>query len=314
MSEQEEMMNSTGNSSTTPVQAMTPSGISERQNEPKNLHLLAAQRQLYRDEKKYTGFWYLGSVVIAMLAVAASVSVFTKPHEPLIVLFWFLFAVGEFALLPNLRKPRIEAAIIQEKFDCDVLDLEWNDALAKEPDSKIIERAVERFNSKKNRDREWKRLENWYESPAIKDEPIHIARIACIKENIRWDSGQRREWASWIKWITIGILILLAVAGIQYNLLLKQYFSGLFLLIIPLLIAVYGHFSRHTEAAKRLDHLEGVLKDLYRDAIRQNADIEEITRRTRYLQTEICHHRMEDEPVLDWFYNKLGKKYAPAQI
>ena len=293
---------------------MTPSGIAERQNLHENLQLLAAQRQLYRKEKKCTGIWYLGSIIIAMVAAATSASAFTKPFEPLIVLLWFLFAAGEFALLPKLRKPRIEAAIIQEKFDCEVLDLEWNDALAKEPDPKIIERAIERFNSQKNRDHEWKRLENWYESPAIKAEPIHVARIACIKENIRWDSGQRREWASWIKWITIGILILLAVAGIQFNWLLKQYFSGLYLLIIPLLIAVYGHFTRHHDAAKRLDHLEDVLEDLDRDALRQNVDIDEITRRTRYLQTEICHHRMEDAPVFDWFYNKLGKKYAPAQI
>ena len=292
---------------------MTPCGIAERQNAQENLRLLAAQRQLYSKEKKRTGIWYLGSIIIAMVAVATSALAFTKPYEPVIIFLWILVATGEYVLLPSLRQPRIEAATIQERFDCNVLDLEWNDALTEEPDLKIVERAVEQFDRRKNRDQEWKKLENWYESPAIQTEPIHMARIACMKENIRWDSGQRREWARCITGITIGIIIILAVAGIQFDWLLKQYFTGLFLLVIPLLIAVLGHVTRHREAAKRLDHLARVLEDLRRDALREHVDIDEITRRTRYLQTEICHHRMEDVPVIDWFYNKLGKKYAPAQ-
>lgn len=292
---------------------MTPCGIAERQNAQENLRLLAAQRQLYSKEKKRTGIWYLGSIIIAMVAVATSALAFTKPYEPVIIFLWILVATGEYVLLPSLRQPRIEAATIQERFDCNVLDLEWNDALTEEPDLKIVERAVEQFDRRKNRDQEWKKLENWYESSAIQTEPIHMARIACMKENIRWDSGQRREWARCITGITIGIIIILAVAGIQFDWLLKQYFTGLFLLVIPLLIAVLGHVTRHREAAKRLDHLARVLEDLRRDALREHVDIDEITRRTRYLQTEICHHRMEDVPVIDWFYNKLGKKYAPAQ-
>ena len=291
---------------------MTPCGIAERQNAQENLRLLAAQRQLYSKEKKRTGIWYLGSIIIAMVAVATSALAFTKPYEPVIIFLWILVATGEYVLLPSLRQPRIEAATIQERFDCNVLDLEWNDALTEEPDLKIVERAVEQFDRRKNRDQEWKKLENWYESPAIQTEPIHMARIACMKENIRWDSGQRREWARCITGITIGIIIILAVAGIQFDWLLKQYFTGLFLLVIPLLIAVLGHVTRHREAAKRLDHLARVLEDLRRDALREHVDIDEITRRTRYLQTEICHHRMEDVPVIDWFYDKLGKKYAPA--
>jgi hypothetical protein len=293
---------------------MTPSGIAERQNMPENLRLLAAQRQLYTEEKTRTSIWYLVSIIIITIHFAAtSALALTQPYESLIVVLWLLVAMGELGLLPFLRQPRIEAATIQEKFDCDVLDLEWNDALTKEPDPKIIERAVDRFGRRKNPDQEWKKLKNWYESLAIQTEPIHMARITCIKENVRWDSGQRREWARWITVITIGIVIILVIGGIRYDWLLKQYFSGLFLLLIPPLLAVLGHVVHQREAANRLDRLERVLDDLRRDALREHVDIEAITRRTRYLQTEICRHRMEDVPVLDWFYKKLEKKYAPAR-
>jgi len=293
---------------------MIPSGIAERQNASENLRLLAAQRQLYSEEKTRTGIWYLASLlVITVHFAASSVSASVEPYESLIVVSWLLVAMGELGLLPFLRQPRIEAATIQEQFDCEVLDLEWNDALTEKPDPKNVERAIERFERRKKPNQEWEKLKNWYESPAIQNSPIHVARIACMKENIRWDSGQRREWARWITWITIGIVIILGIAGIRSDWLLKQYFSGFFLLMIPLFVAVATHVQRHHEAAKRLDRLEGVLEDLHRDSLRENVDIEEITRRTRYLQTEICRHRMEDVPVLDWLYNKLGKKYAPAR-
>jgi hypothetical protein len=294
---------------------MTPSGIAERQNMPKNIRLLAAQRQLYSEEKKRTGIWYLASLVVITVHFAAS-SAFAdiESYEPLIVVFWLLVAIGELGLLPFLRQPRIEAATIQEQFDCDVLDLEWNDALTEKPDPKIVERATERFDRRKNPDQEWKKLENWYESPSIQTEPIHVARITCIKENVRWDSGQRREWVRWIIAITIGIAIILVIGGIRCDWLMKQYFSGLFLLVIPPLVAVATHIQRHLDAANRLDRLKGVLENLRLDALLEHVDIEVIERRTRYLQTEICRHRMEDVPVLDWFYNLLGKKYAPARV
>ena len=293
------------------TQARTPSGIVERQNEPKNLQLLAAQRQLYSEEKIRTGSWYVVSLAIAILATGALTLV--KSYEPLITLLVLLVAAGELVLLPRLREPRSIAATIQELFDCQVLDQEWNDALAETPDPKAVERAVERFDKRKNREQEWKDLDNWYETPAIQTLPILQARIACLKENVRWDSGQRREWVWWVAGIAGGVVVLLAVVGILSDWLLKQYFSGSFLLTVPLIVAVSSHVARHLEAANRLDHLAGVIEDLRRDALREPVDDAKITRRTRYLQTEMCRHRMEDVPVLDWFYRKLGRKYAPAR-
>lgn len=289
---------------------MTLSGIAERQNAQENLRLLAAQRQLYSEEKKWTGIWYAGCLIIAVMATGTLTQY--KAYEPVVYFFVLMVAYGELSLLPWLRQPRIKAAIIQELFDHKVLGLEWNDALAEKPDPKDVEMAVERFNKRKNREREWKKLENWYENPAIQTEPILLARIACLKENVRWDSGQRREWVWWIKVIIAGFLILCAVAGLLLDWPLRQYFTGYFILLVPLLVAIINHVARHQEAAKRLDHLAGVIENLHLDALRETADSQEITRRTRYLQTEICHHRMEDVPVFDRIYNKLGKKYAPV--
>lgn len=292
---------------------MTPSDISERQNMPENLRLLAAQRQLYSEEKKRTGIWYVVSLFVAVFFLATSTLSSLKPFEPLLAFLVLVITLVELALLPKLRQPRILAATIQEQFDCEVLDLKWNDALTEKPETKAIEEAVMRFDKRKNREYEWKRLENWYENPTIQIAPIHIARIACLKENVKWDSGQRLEWVHWVEGTTVLLLVLFVGAGVFQDWRLSQYFSGYLLLLIPPFVAVRDHVVRHLEAIERLNRLRNVIENLHRDALIGTVDIAEITRRTRDLQTEICHHRMEGVPVLDWFYNKLGKKYAPAR-
>jgi hypothetical protein len=292
---------------------VTPSGIAERQNAQENLRLLAAQRQLYSEEKEKTQIWYAFSLSIAVLFLATSALTFLNPYEEILAFAVLVVTWAELSVLPQLRQSRIIAATIQEQFDCRVLDLEWNDALTDETDSTIIEEVVQRFNKRKNLKREWEMLENWYENPTIYKGPIQMARIACLKENVRWDSGQRQEWIDWIKRITALFAILYLGAGLLLDWHLKQYFSGYLLLLIPLVVAIRDHIVRHHEAIKRLDRLSRVIEELRRDAQYETADDGEITRRIRYIQTEICHHRMEDVPVLDYFYNRLGKKYAPVR-
>lgn len=292
-------------------EVMASSKIGERQNSQENLQLLAAQRQLYSEEKRMTGIWYAISLIVAVIFLATSAMSLLNPFGPVLAFIVLVVMLVELAVLPQLREPRIIAAKIQEEFDCKVLDLEWNDALTDKPDPKVIEDAVQRFCKQNNSEHPLKDLENWYENPTIKTAPFHVARIACLKENVNWDLGQRREWIKWVSGITALFFILVVLAGLLLNWPVKQYFSGYFLLLFPLLVAIFNHISRHQEAIKRLDHLARVIENLRRDALREDFDIEEITRRTRYLQTEICHHRMEDVPVIDRFYEKLKKKYAP---
>lgn len=295
---------------------MTPSGIVERQNELENLQLLAAQRQLYSEEKDRTRKWYAFSISVTVLFMATSVIPLFKPYEAQLAFSALAVAAGELYFLPHLRQKRITSAMIQEQFDCDVLNLDWNDALPDRPDPKAIEGAVNRFNERKNSTHEWEDLENWYGNPkhgdpTVSTAPIHVARIACQKENIIWDSRQRKKWVLGIKVIAFLLGFILISTWIMLDLSLKQCFSGFSLLLIPLIVAVRDHIARHVEAAKRLDHLTGVVEVLYSDAIREPANIDKINKiaqRTRCLQTEICHHRMEDEPVLDEVY-KVLKKY-----
>jgi len=52
---------------------MTLSGIAERQNLHENLRLLAAQRQLYNEDKQWTHIWYFVTAGVAILGTGALV-------------------------------------------------------------------------------------------------------------------------------------------------------------------------------------------------------------------------------------------------
>jgi hypothetical protein len=314
MIEREEMMNSTGNSSSTLIQAMTPSGISERQNEPKNLRLLAAQRQLYTEEKHWTYLWYIVATTIALL-VSGALNAFSG-YAAMITLFAAIVAMAEIFLLPVIRKRRILAAGIQEVFDCEVLQLPWNRALTQPPDNHEIDWAVERFKRRKNQTKEWDRLRDWYGySPLIKTAALPQARLECQQENLYWNTGLGGFWRG-LLWSGLAILVvILLIIGFNAQWSVTQYFSGPMLLVLPIMFAVFKTSVDHHRVMERLAYLSNVLEQLREDAQKAHA----VTREdamlfpTRELQTEIFHHRCNNSPVPDEIYDWLRNKYQPPQ-
>lgn len=308
-------MNSTGNSSPTPVQAMTPSGIFERQNEPKNLHLLAAQRQLYTEEKHRTYLWYAGATIIALFATGA-MNAFSR-YAALITLFAAIVAMGELFLLPVIQRHRTLAAGIQELFDCEVLQLPWNRALAQPPDSHEIDWAVERFKRRKNQTKEWDSLRNWYGySPLIKTAALPQARLECQQENLYWDAGLRRFWRGLLLGGLVILLVILLIIGVDAHWSVTQYFSGPLLLIIPIAFGVLKTVVDHHRVMERLAYLSNVLEHLREDAQKAPVVTKEDAMQipTRELQTEIFHHRCDDSPVPDKVYWWLRHRFLPPPV
>jgi hypothetical protein len=280
--------------------------IPERQNQDQFLQYLAAQRQLYDDEKKWTAIWTLVVTCVAILGTGA-LAIF-MPFTPHITWVTLIVVTGEFSFLPSILKRREEAAKIQELFDCELLELNWNDALDRDkPKRATILAAVEKFRKRKKPD-EWEKLKNWY-TPTVGNLPLHQARVACQKENIWWDAKQRREYARWVYLATSIFFFLLVTVGIIADWSFKQFFQGPMLLALPVLAMGVKHGYDHQKAADRLDELREYADNLWSDASQATSDPDAITQRSRELQNEIFHHRSENAPVFSWFYEKLRKKY-----
>ena len=173
-----------GSSTTTSSQHTTTNlMIAAAQNAAKQIQRLAAQRQLYATAKHVFGWQVaLGGPV----AIAGAVFVLLRPEFKVYVASWGLLVAmcDLFWLTPWQKSLRGNAARIQEAFDCDVLELGWNDLKAgKHPDPELV--VVQCTKYQKWADK-MPTLENWY-SPRADELPLHIGRIICQRTNCRWD-------------------------------------------------------------------------------------------------------------------------------
>jgi hypothetical protein len=112
--------------------------ISKLQNEPRQLQRLAAQRQLYSTAKKIFGIQLL---LGGPVAIGWSLTVVATPEVRGFAAVWG--ALISFAdllwLTPWQKRLRERAARIQEAFDCDVLQLSWNDIkVGRSPDPELV--------------------------------------------------------------------------------------------------------------------------------------------------------------------------------
>jgi len=184
--------------------------IAVRQNQPDMIRCLAAQRQLYDEEKRCKVGVYVLMAVSSLLIMAVVVLGFWPATDPQIALLAFILAVVEMGILHYIGHKRNDAASIQELIDCELLHLKWNDILVNKPDSLTIQRAVDRFNKKSNhRDAESK-LKDWYSRDFTPDTPLVKARLSCQKSNLYWDKDIRNEWRT-ILIISLALVVILGL-------------------------------------------------------------------------------------------------------
>lgn len=279
--------------------------ILERQNEEKFLRRLAAQRQLYDEEKRWINVWLLTTTLVAVIGSGALAVLHNLAYY--LALVTGLVAVTELVMLWIIRQRGTHAARIQELFDTELLDIPWNDMLARKPEGSVIEAAAERFNARTT-PAERDLLKNWY-SNRIAPMPLHQARVACQMENIQWDMEQRKEYARWVGGGLFALACILVLISIATDMRAQVFFAGPFVLCLPLFIMGIKHLIDHIKAIARMGELKQLVDTLWNDAQEPGANLEKMQQQSRNLQTEIFHHRADSLPVFSWFYDRIREKY-----
>jgi len=280
--------------------------ITVEQNTDKQLQRLAAQRHLYSTAKRIFG-WQLFlsgllTVVFAFLAVfQPSLKILTASWGILITL------VDIFWLTPWQNHIKDSAAKIQEMFDCDVLELTWNDLKAgKRPDPELIKEASEEYAKKSLKDAP---LENWYDHSEIDDLPIHIARIACQRTNCWWDAKLRRLYANYVVSIVFFIFILVFGLSLNSGFSLDNFILNVLAPLIPVFVLGIRQYREQTDAANRLDKLKDYSESLWKSALSKKSKQLELTEKSRHLQDEILEHRRKSPPIFDFIFRRLRNSY-----
>lgn len=281
--------------------------IATAQNSEKQLRRLAAQRQLYAKAKQIF-IWQ--AVVGGPVAIAGAAFVLLCPELKVYVASWgLLVALCDLVwLAPWQKSLRGAAARIQEAFDCDVLDLKWNDLKAgKHPDPEL-EKAesmkYERWASK------MPPLQNWY-STGVDELPIHIGRIICQRSNCWWDSTQRRHYAAWLVAIVALVFFVVCSFALVGGASLEALLLMGILPLAPALLLAVRQFSEQREAADRLDKLKDHCDTIWKEALSGKSS-SALAEMSRNLQDEIFENRRKAPPVLDFIFKRLRTEYEAS--
>ncbi len=191
--------------------------IAERQNSPRSIQFLAAQRQLYSEAKwwRRLGAWSVTAVAIAGVAATLVAPELLKVIGP----FSVLAGIAQWATSLVEKQRTKTAANIQEQFDTSVYLLAWNPVLGAKPDAEDVIAAAARYKG------DPATLANWYSLPDGVPYPLDV--LLCQRTNLRWDAVLRRAYAKTVLASLVGLFLIILVAGIVRNLSLSEFLLAL---------------------------------------------------------------------------------------
>lgn len=278
--------------------------IGKSQNEPKQLQRLAAQRRLYSCAKRIFG---LQLILAGPIAVAWACAALAAPRIKGIAAAWgLLVSMSDVLwLTPWQRRLRVYAAKIQEAFDCDVLQLPWNEIkIGKPVDPELVKEQADRYHRVAHR---FTPLRDWY--PTIVSElPLAIGRVICQRSNCWWDAKQRRRYASWIIGSVAFVTLLILGAGFAGGMTTNRLFVAVVMPLSPAIIVAVRQFTEQREAANRLDALKEHAEQLW-SGLCEGDTSESLSLRRRALQDEIFENRKRSPLVFDTIFRMLRSKY-----
>jgi len=278
--------------------------IPQEQNTIRKLELLAAQRQLYSKAKNLQ---MISTIIVVPAVILWSILVAVFPYLAVYAALWGIFVTFlDILVFSRLQKLTQEtAANIQQIFDCEVLQLNWerlNCGTRVEPE--LIFDAASQY---KHKNSSYTALQNWYPI-SIGQLPIEQARIICQRSNIWWDSKLRRRYAK----LVINILIILTIIVITISLIggmtLEKFLLAVLAPLAPAYVLALRQYTENNEAAARLSRLKDVAENLIQEVAQKRLTLQDLERESYSLQSQIYDNRRYSPLIFDWIYSWLRRE------
>jgi len=197
--------------------------ICSKQNQPENIDLLKAQAAVYKESEKLSNFdFFMSAGTTALLLVLRIIIAHLEIWGVITAILAAIVTVCSFSLSFVISNRKDLAARMQMLFDCNVLDINWNDAvLGRQPKQEEIDH-YKIIQTRKDEST----FCGWY-NERVKGKPMDVARILAYQENISYDVNLRKAFIT-INSILCFILLVLTVYLIAIN-------NNFWLPLIPLL-------------------------------------------------------------------------------
>lgn len=266
------------------------------QNNDEFIKLLKAQRVAYSQAKLFQILdliSVLSAIILPFIAISNtglidSISAFG-------VIWTIIYLIGE-----NFRKKKTECgAKIQEQFDTELFELDWNTILVGDRiNPETIFDLSDKIYDKTN-------LINWY-SRSIKDSlPLNIKVLLCQRINSSWELDLRKRFVYFI----IALLVIYYGIFISYLVINNTgIFDSLLLLSPSISFLIYG--VQHSIALNKQANSRKSLLSTIDEMVENYKSFGNIPDKIslRQIQDVIFNHRTAPEKVPDWYYD-IFKKY-----
>ena len=215
---------------------------------------------------------------------------------------FIVFILDHFFLDPVQQEQKAMAAAIQEEFDCDVLQIHWNDIeLPKRPErDETISNSecyLDRYGSKK--------LYNWYACSDNDLIPLAAARAICQRSNVSWDSKLRKRYINLILFCGILISVSILLVSIAYDLSLRGLISTVIFPLLPVANFIAGEIRQNRSAIQVLEEIRDCIEEQWDLIINCDLSDSELANKSRQLQDRIYASRKRSTLIPDWLYEKL---------
>lgn len=275
------------------------------QNEAKQLDRLAAKTFTYAQAEAIE--WLQAALPVINALVWPGILA-AKPEATVWAAFCgLILPLADTAVLDPLQKHwKAQAAKIQEVFDCEVLDLEWNDLVAgPKPTPESVAEAAQHFSTLRGNTSQ---LPNWYPT-CIAPLPNHLARIICQRSNCWWDGKLRRRFAFWVIGI-VAVAVVFAVAiGLVFGVSLEGFVLAVLAPTAPALIWGLREFNRQRSTANDSDRTLQYATALWERACSQDLPPHMLQHCSRQLQDAIYWRRKSSPVNPSFLYSKVRSRY-----
>jgi hypothetical protein len=236
-----------------------------------------------------------------LLPVASTAAAAFMPEaRPPIALGAVLLGIFDVTMIDSWMKSRLKVgAKLQEEFDCEVLDIDWNEFVA---GAKVDVEDTFEDGQRTLSAAEEKRLRDWY-PPVVAEVPIEVGRLICQRENLVYDSGLRQAYRRVLFW---SVIVFVGIAS-AVSLAINPTFISLVLALVPAAPALTWALrenKRQGDTIETLTRLKAESEKLLKETIRRT-DVAEARRRSRELQDAIFGHRVTSTLVFEWLYQRL---------
>lgn len=282
-------------------QIMNKDYITQNQELPESIRLLAAMRSLYGKAKRIRLFRVGLTILIPIISVMC-IKFFPSAVEifALLSAIWLIFNRIYFQ---DIEKKIVKnAAKIQEEFDTNLFQINWNETLV---GGKVQIDSVIKLNKSFKGERD--KLKEWY--PGLKASNHFSNVLLAQRTNIAWDIELRKFYRNLLIGILTFYFLSLTLIGYFSTISFQGFIISFIIPSLPLVLHLFETAKAHKERYEALESVATKITNQLANSLDENIDI-----KCRAFQDSIFLKRCDINTVPDkvyWIkritYDKLAK-------